>query len=203
LALVFGCFSDYGRRVPVEGKKGAGAEVAASSGSKAASSTPTADRTAQRPGSVAGASQPPQWPSSMSSGTSSPSAAPPGQTPPPAMPGSSTPAISPPGPPGAQGVAIGLSAGVALPQTGPEGTMMGFSVDYQFIQGQPHPSESFFWVIERAQGAPERVPRRLQPKGTLEGFITSGWRPEQGPFRTHIEDSRGRRVSETVDLRAP
>jgi hypothetical protein len=81
--------------------------------------------------------------------------------------------------------------------------MMGFSVDYQFIQGQPQPSEQFSWVIERSQGTPARIPQKLQPKGTLEQFLTTGWRPEQGPFRTHIEDYSGRRVSESADLQAP
>ena len=89
-----------------------------------------------------------------------------------------------------------------MPQPTVEGTVMGFSVDYQFIQGQPQPSESFFWVIERSQGAPIKGQVKLKPKDTLYRLI-SAWRPEQGPFRTYIEDSSGRRVSETVDLRGP
>jgi hypothetical protein len=116
-----------------------------------------------------------------------------------APPSSSTARVPPP----AQGVSIHLSAGVALPQTGPEGTMMGFSVDYEFDQGQPQPSEEFVWVIERSQGEPAKLSKKLKPKGSLDTFLITGWRPEQGPFRTSIEDSRGQRVSDKVDLRAP
>jgi hypothetical protein len=79
---------------------------------------------------------------------------------------------------------------------------MGFSVDYQFIQGQPQPPEQFVWVIERTKGTPEKRQVKMKPKDTLYSLI-SGWRPEQGPFRTHIEDSSGEHVSETVDLRGP
>jgi hypothetical protein len=97
-------------------------------------------------------------------------------------------------------MAIDLSAGVALPQTGPEGTMMGFSVDYQFNQGEPPPSASFTWVIERAKGAPAKIQVKLKLKDNLSIMITRGWRPEQGPFQTHIEDASGRRISDTVPL---
>jgi hypothetical protein len=103
----------------------------------------------------------------------------------------------------AAALSIHLSAGTALPQTGPEGTMMGFSVDYEFDQGQPQPSETFVWVIERTQGEPARISRRLTANGNLSTDPFLPWRPEQGPFRTHIEDSSGHPVSETVDLRAP
>lgn len=98
---------------------------------------------------------------------------------------------------------IGLSAGVALPQTGPTGTMMSFSVDYRFIRGEPHSSPRYIWVIERANGEPLGHIARLATKGTLQTFILQ-WRPEQGPFRTHIEemsaDGSTRRVSRSVPL---
>ena len=97
-------------------------------------------------------------------------------------------------------MAIDLSAGVALPQTGPEGTMMTFSVDYQFTQGEPHPSATFFWVIERAKGAPAKIAVRLKSKDNLSTVFVTGWRPEQGPFQSHIQDAAGRRISDVVPL---
>jgi hypothetical protein len=95
---------------------------------------------------------------------------------------------------------VQLSAGVALPQTLPDGTAMGFSVDYQFVQGQPDPNTAYVWVIERSQGAPSRQSVKLSPRGTLQGFV-SEIRPEEGPFQTHLEDGRGNRLSPTIPLR--
>ena len=95
---------------------------------------------------------------------------------------------------------IRLSAGVALPQTGPTGTMMGFSVDYEFTQGRPNPSSPYFLVIEAAKGPPARIRVQLGGKGTLPGFVV-GWRPEHGPFEGHIEDAGGNRLSRAIPLR--
>ena len=55
---------------------------------------------------------------------------------------------------GTNQTSIQLSAGVALPQTGPDGTLMSFSVDYEFAQGEPS-TDGDFWVIERARQAPK------------------------------------------------
>jgi hypothetical protein len=77
---------------------------------------------------------------------------------------------------------------------------MGFSVDYQFTAGQPEPNAQYFWVIERAQGAPSRQPVRLSTQGTLQGFV-SGFLPEHGPFQAHLEDARGNRLSANESLR--
>lgn len=109
---------------------------------------------------------------------------------------SAAPAPSSPAPT----ISVRLSTGVALPQTLPEGTAMGFSVEYQVTQGQPLPAERYYWVIERAQGPPARLPVQLQPRGTLERFF-SDFRPEHGPFQTHLEDSRGNRISASEPLR--
>ena len=95
--------------------------------------------------------------------------------------------------------AIRLSAGVALPQTGPEGTLMSFSVDYEFIQGEPI-SSGYVWVIERAHGGPARQPVQLARQGSLPTLI-HGWRPEDGPFHAHIEDRSGNRLSAVIELR--
>jgi len=97
-------------------------------------------------------------------------------------------------------LSIQLSAGTALPQTLPDGTAMGFSVDYQFTEGRPDPSARYFWVIERTQGSPARQPVRLEARGTLQGFVND-FRPEHGPFQAHLEDARGNRLSPTVPLR--
>jgi len=109
------------------------------------------------------------------------------------------PATPEPPPPAAASLAsIQLSAGVALPQTGPDGTLMSFSVDYEFVQGDPS-AEGYAWVIERAHGGPARQQVRLSGKGTLQVLIP-GWRPENGPFQMHIEDRKGNRLSESIEL---
>lgn len=95
---------------------------------------------------------------------------------------------------------IRLSAGTALAQTLPEGTTMGFSVDYQFTAGHPDANAQYFWVVERTQGPPAKQPVRLSAQGTLQGFI-GGFRPEHGPFQGHIEDARGNRLSANESLR--
>jgi hypothetical protein len=95
---------------------------------------------------------------------------------------------------------IRLSSGVALAQTGPTGTMMGFHVDYRFVQGRPDPSGQYVLVIERARGEPMRQPVRLQAQGSLEGFVLQ-WRPEHGPFQARIEDAQGTRLSKDLPLR--
>jgi hypothetical protein len=93
---------------------------------------------------------------------------------------------------------IRLSAGVALPQTGPEGTLMSFSVDYEFTQGEP--ASGYIWVIERAHGGPARQPIQLARQGNLP-ILINGWRPEDGPFQTHIEDRYGNKLSAVIELR--
>ena len=144
-------------------------------------------------------------------GGRAPAGAPPGArpappvSPPVARPVTSPPPVSPPpgstagltasGPP-----AIRLSAGVALPQTGPTGILMSFSVDYKFTAGEPNPTSPYVWVIQRAKGAPARVGVRLGQKGTLP-ILIGGWRPEQGPFQSHIEDASGNRLSRSISLR--
>jgi len=94
---------------------------------------------------------------------------------------------------------IELSTGVALPQTGPEGTMMMFSVEYEFVLGEPNPKSGYVWVIERTKGAPVKQAVRLDKKGTLNTAIFH-WRPEEGPFRSHIEDRDGKRLSASIDM---
>jgi len=94
---------------------------------------------------------------------------------------------------------IKLSAGVALPQSLPTGTAMGFSIDYQFTAGQPGPSP-YLWVIQPGKGQTAKQPVQLQRQGTLQMFVLQ-FRPENGPFHTHIEDAQGNRLSRSVLLK--
>lgn len=80
---------------------------------------------------------------------------------------------------------IKLYAGTSLPQTGPDGTLMSFSIDYQFTQGGPDPTAKYVWVIERSQGDPFQRLIQLKGKGTLQ-ILIPGWRPGEGPFESHI-----------------
>jgi hypothetical protein len=77
---------------------------------------------------------------------------------------------------------------------------MSFSVDYQFLQGEPSPNALYAWIIE-AERAKRHKPQlvSLRSQGTLQ-ILVSEWRPEMGPFRTHLEDRSGRRVSNSVPL---
>jgi len=77
--------------------------------------------------------------------------------------------------------------------------MMMFSVDYEFVQGQPNPA-GYVWVIERAKGDPAKIGVKLKAKENLMIPMTK-WRPEDGPFKSHIEDSKGSRLSESIDMK--
>ncbi len=110
------------------------------------------------------------------------------------------PLPSKPPPPMANRHSIELSTGVSLPQTGPEGTMMMFSVEYEFVLGEPNSKAGYVWVIEREKGAPVKKAISLKNSDTLTLAI-SGWRPEYGPFRSHIEDRDGKRLSASIDMR--
>jgi hypothetical protein len=105
------------------------------------------------------------------------------------------PSATPSGP-----ISIKLSAATALPQSLPTGTATGFSVDYEFVRGQPDPATEYVWVVESAQGQKNRLGVRLEPRGTLQQFILE-FKPEQGPFRTGIETTSGARLTETVSFR--
>jgi hypothetical protein len=99
---------------------------------------------------------------------------------------------------------VKLSAGVALPQSLPQGTVMTFSVDYQFVQGAPDSAGQYLWVIEPAQGKPVEVAVQLEPEGTLQWFAEA-LRPENGPFQSHLAEATpegGRQaISASVPMR--
>ena len=117
----------------------------------------------------------------------------------PQPPPSAMPVVSEPQTLSAGQQSIRLSAGVALPQTGPEGTLMSFSVDYEFTQGKPS-SSGYVWVIERTHGVPARQSVQLAKQGNLP-ILIQGWRPEDGPFQTYMEDRSGNRLSALIELR--
>lgn len=115
------------------------------------------------------------------------------------QPSSTMPGVSRPQPSSAGQQPIRLATGVALPQTGPEGILMSFSIDYEFTEGEPS-SSGYVWVIERAHGSSARQPVKLTKQGNLP-ILINGWRPEDGPFQTHIEDPRGNLLSASIELR--
>jgi hypothetical protein len=95
---------------------------------------------------------------------------------------------------------IQLSLGVSLPQAGPEGILMSFSVDYEM---QIEPSKTtYVLVIEREQGKPAKIERKLSKKKDRLVALISGWHPEEGPFQAHLEDNKGKRLSNNVVLRS-
>jgi hypothetical protein len=104
---------------------------------------------------------------------------------------------SPPSGPAAERP-IQLTGGQSLEQTTPEGNAVGFHVDYQVANGEPNPA-GYVWVIERAHGDPERQKVKLDRQGKLETMLL-GWRSEQGPFHSHLEDADGKQVSESVEM---
>ena len=131
-------------------------------------------------------------PSVEASGPSQPKPSRDEPSPPPSRPSAST---DPWGP-----NTIRLSAGVALAQTLPTGTAMGFSVDYQFTANQPTGPIPLLWVIQDGKGHSVKQPVQMASRGTLQGFVTQ-FRPEHGPFNCHIEDKSSNRLSKSIALR--
>jgi hypothetical protein len=82
---------------------------------------------------------------------------------------------------------VRLSAGTALPQTGPEGVLMGFSVDYQSPGYQPSAGARCVLVIERGDGKRAEQPAEVAASGTW-ALIIQGWPPEAGPFQARVEE---------------
>jgi hypothetical protein len=84
-------------------------------------------------------------------------------------------------------VSIRLYRGVALPQTLPMGTGIGFSANYEFSSGNPRSSSRYFWVIFNRQGQSMPISVRLSNEGSMPpAFI--GWQKYQAPFTCHIEE---------------
>jgi len=135
---------------------------------------------------------------------------PPFQSPPPTPPPSyPPPAAAEPSPGAAPSLApaagpmVELSAGVALPQTGPTGWMMSFSVDYEFTQGGPDPTSKYGLVIQRAGGQPTISQVQLRERDTLRLSVPE-WRKEEGPFQAQLievrSDGSRRAISALAEL---
>jgi len=100
-----------------------------------------------------------------------------------------------------------LSAGVALPQSLPTGTAVGFSVDYTLDGGQVTRDMKCVWVIEPANGSPiERPVAITRASGELR-FFAKDVKPEQGPFSCHVAivrpDGKKEPISAKVDMPSP
>lgn len=82
---------------------------------------------------------------------------------------------------------IRLSVGIALPQTLPDGTQIGVSVDYK-LTGTLNPSAKYVWVIQSRQGE-TAMEVQLKPQGgNLAGFLPIAIRPEDSPFKAWIDE---------------
>ncbi|MBI82536.1 MAG: hypothetical protein CMJ81_05005 [Planctomycetaceae bacterium] len=83
-------------------------------------------------------------------------------------------------------LSIQLFTAVALAQTLPTGTAMGFSVEYRISSGSPNPAAQYAWRIQRSDGEQMMfVITQLKSSGQLQTFV-SGWRARQGPFNSQI-----------------
>jgi len=104
--------------------------------------------------------------------------------------------------PGGGQPSIRLSTGVALAQTLPTGSAMGFSVEYQFVQGVPNRSARYVWVIKSPHGNLAELPMPIANQGTLQTFVTH-WRPNPGTYETYIDECHGsarRTVSKKLSM---
>jgi hypothetical protein len=100
-------------------------------------------------------------------------------------------------------VSIRLYRGVALPQTLPMGTGIGFSVNYEFNSGSPRNSNKYFWAISNRQGQVAPIPVPLKRDGSLQVFI--GWQKFQAPFTCYMEEvtpqGNRRKISDDLTFR--
>ena len=92
---------------------------------------------------------------------------------------------------------IKLSVGIALPQTLPDGTQVGVSVDYKLLKPSLNSAAKYLWVIESAKG---EIAMEVQIKpegGNLAGFLPLEIRPGDSPFKARIDEvmSSGSRVT--------
>jgi hypothetical protein len=96
-----------------------------------------------------------------------------------------------------------LSAGTALPQSAPDGTVMSFSVDFQADSYLSQDAVRCVLVIQRGDGQRVEQPIQISARGTWVSVVPN-WQPEEGPFQAHVEEiaSQGTRktVSTSVNL---
>lgn len=94
---------------------------------------------------------------------------------------------------------VDLTLPVSLPQTGPEGTIMSFGVEYRLLPEAPR-DQTFAWVIQSRSGKIFRLDGlQLDQQGNLMTIVAE-WRPEDGPFCSWIEDAVGHAVSRKLDF---
>lgn len=91
------------------------------------------------------------------------------------------PAANPPAAVSPSTHGVELSLPVALAQTLPGGTAMGFSVNYRFLQGGPQPGWQYAVVVQAADGRRDARELPSGPQGTLQWFVD--WKPGDGPFQ--------------------
>ncbi len=100
---------------------------------------------------------------------------------------------------------IRLSVGLALPQTLPDGTQIGVSVDYKLTGGTLNPSAKYVWVVESRQGQTAMEVQISPQGGNLASFLPIEIRPGDGPFKAWIDEvsaSGSRvRVSDVEELK--
>ena len=82
---------------------------------------------------------------------------------------------------------IRLSVGLALPQTLPDGTQVGVSVDYKLL-GSLKPSAKYLWVVQSAKNEVTMEVKLSQQGGNLANFLPYEIRPEHGPFKARIDE---------------
>lgn len=101
---------------------------------------------------------------------------------------------------------IRLTTGVSLAQTTADGTLMSFSVDYEFLSAPPNPAARHALMIRRGDGQSVMQEQQLQSQGNLSALVP-GWRPEDAPFEASIVqlDANDQPIaeSETLDLTGP
>ena len=86
-----------------------------------------------------------------------------------------------------------------MAQTGPDGTMMSFSIDFRVVGDLPSKTQQNVCVIQRAKGTPFKLAMPMTSPGEIQ-VLVPGWKPEEGPFTAHIEDPSGNRLSGDLTL---
>lgn len=77
--------------------------------------------------------------------------------------------------------------------------MMMFSVDYEFVSGEPNSRTPYVWVIEPSNTPPLAAAGPLEREGNLMTYAPQ-LKKRNGPFRCYIADRSGRHLSKTIDM---
>ncbi|MCA9174166.1 MAG: hypothetical protein KDB14_06725 [Planctomycetales bacterium] len=79
---------------------------------------------------------------------------------------------------------VRLSTALALAQTLPSGTAMGFSVEYTFLAGYV-PNGRYVWIIQPPSGPAVALPVQLSRRGALTQFVPQ-WGPVPGTYQLQL-----------------